>query len=156
MSLRDRGITLPGSVWERRLSSTMINHPTNIRVVDGTTKLPRHIRPVRKENRSGPGFGHRRPPLVNLGMTIGKGKPASSIMIGRRHIHPLIALGIEKARIIDAVGMFVQKNPSLGRPRIDHFGVLGVMLVQGCIPRPARGIAVANANIAGKAPYSRR
>jgi hypothetical protein len=47
---------------------------------------------------------------VNLGMPVSKGKPTSPVVVRRRHVDAGPGVRIEKARVIDAVGMLVSET----------------------------------------------
>src|SRR5882724_3320361 len=84
-------------------------------------------------------------------MTISKGEAAGAIMIGCRLINPGVRMRIEQTSIVNAAGMLIAKDPSVGRPRKNELTRLLDVFVNG-VPRTALGVAFANTDITGHAP----
>src|SRR5215470_10762445 len=87
-------------------------------------------------------------------MAIGESKAASAIMVSRWHIHPKIIPRIEAARVIDAIGMFIHKDPGISRPGVSHFRGLLIVLVDIPIPWTGFGVPGPDSNISGKTATS--
>src|SRR5437899_8079196 len=70
-------------------------------------------------------------PFLDLGMAVRKSKATGAIMVGCRHVLPVIYPRwiIDKIPVVDRVGMFIQKEPGLGRLRyLNLFHKLPVLL----------------------------
>jgi hypothetical protein len=80
-------------------------------------------------------------------MTICKRKASRAIMIRGRLINPRVHIRIEKACIVDAARMLIQKHPRIGRARVNELAGLFDVFINR-IPRPALGIALTNPNVA--------
>src|ERR1039458_2494062 len=73
-----------------------------------------------------------RTPLMDFRVAIRKRKTTGEVVIGCRNINKLsFRFGWEKSRVIDAVWMFIDENPRLGRPRNLHRRHLDALLVNG-------------------------
>ena len=96
---------------------------------------------------------------MHYGAAIGHGESGGAVMIASRKVDPLESVWREKRGIVDAFGMFVDVNPSVGRRRSGELIDLGDVTVIGGIPDTIFGIAGTHAavgrNTTGAGPGAR-
>jgi len=71
-------------------------------------------------DRSRQRFGHASTPFVNLGMAICHGEATGAVVQSGLGIVHLRRVRAEKTRIVDAVWMFIQEDPGIGRARVQE------------------------------------
>ena len=86
-------------------------HPTNVDITRLGGHQPRHVTPVGVFDRQRARGGHRLFPFVDFGMSVGKGKTTSSVVVSRGHIDPGPGMWIEQPGVVDAVRMLIRVNP---------------------------------------------
>ena len=99
--------------------------------------------------------GQRVFPLVNLGMSVCEGKPAGAIVVRRWSINPGPGwVRIEQTGVVDAVRVFVGKDPSLSCRRVSKLAHLSDVLVArgtgawgASVPWATFGVAIPDADI---------
>src|SRR5438552_10601368 len=118
-----------GSIRSIRFPAGVIAHPLNIPVTGFYNSSGNTIQ-AGIHRFSGSGI-ERVTPLVNFGMTIGKGEACRAIMVGGRLVNPGGGMRVEESRIIDAARMLIQKDPRVARPCVGEFTRLLDVLVKG-------------------------
>ena len=126
-----------------------IGHPDDVNIALLSRSVDRVVQLDLLRPRSGQGTF----PLVDLSMAVGEGQTSSGVVVIRRLIDPGCLVGIEETGVVDAVRMLIQVNPSLARSRDDKVAGLFDVFVNR-VPRACLGIAVADANVAGKTAHA--
>src|SRR5215203_7211542 len=83
-------------------------------------------------------------PFMNFSMSVGHGKACRAIVISGGGVGDIRGgIGWESAGIVDTVGVFIQVDPSLGRPRNEQVRQFYGAFVDGEIVRSTGCVALA-------------